>query len=281
MAGAVPDRTPQLLQAAPRLFIATGADAVAAVMCWVFYYVAQFEIVVMPWYVPVMVGLGVWVAVLFSRLRRYFRLRGEAAAANIFPPEWQWLSATLFVVLVVVLVAAAFPLVMHVPVGLLRLLMVAVFICGVAGLLSTYRNTSLLVCVCLGLALMWACSQPGLFYSFSVHPYSFCRRLPFWFAVFAFALFFRLRRSLQPPGIAMQVLCSLVAMAALVELLDRASEGGQIAALCPVYAGAVGCVWLLMFLRGRVSEGVWYAIGWPLMALPPLLALGYIGVVHG
>lgn len=277
----MPDRLPKLLQAAPRLFIASGADAVVAVMCWVLYHVAQFGVVVMPWFVPVMVGLGVWGCVLFSRLRRYFRLRGEAAAANIIPTEWQWLSATLFVCLVVALVAAVYPVILYVPVGLLRSLMVSVFVCGVAGLLSMYRGSSLLVCIVLGVALMWACLQPGLFYSFSVHPYSFCLRLPFWFAVFAFALFFRLRRSLQPPGIAMQVLCSLVAMAALVELLDRASEDGRIAAFCPVYAGAVVCVWLLMILRGRVSEGAWYAIGWPLMALPPLLALGYMGVMQG
>lgn len=275
MTGTMPDRNSKLLQTAPRVLIAAGVDAVAAAMCWVFFYVAQLGIVVLPWYVPAMVGVCIWVGVLFSRLRRYFRLRGEAAAPNIFPPEWQWLSATQFCCLVVVLVAAVFPIIVHVPVGLLRLLMVPVCVCGLAGLLSTYRGTSLMVCICLGVALMWACLQPALFYSFRVHPYSICLRLPFWFGVFAFALFFRLHRSLQPPGMGMRLLCSLVALAALVELFDRAGEGGQIAAFCPVYAGATVCVWLLMFLRGRVSERVWYAMGWPLMALPPLLALGW------
>lgn len=266
---------PQLLRIPVRAITISGADVVVALMCWMFYFCSQLGIVILPWYVPVVIGVAVWGAVLFSRLLRVSRRTEEIGLRFICPPEHgRVLCALMLVLLLLLLVSLGF-FVLNAPIGLVRQLIVLTVV-GLCARLLLWRRDSLPGCICLGLGYMSLCSLPGLFYSFVISPLNFILRLPFWFAVMALALFLRLRRSPQPPGVGMQLLCSLVALGGLADLLPRSGEGGYMAAFCPVFAGAVIMMWALMLLRGRVSDGLWYSIGWPLMSIPPLVGLFFL-----
>ncbi len=252
-----------------------GVDAAVALICWMYYYAELLGIVVLPWYVVAMSVACIYAGLLFGRLERT-----RKTGAVIYPGiecsvKRRVALCCIALAVVLMILIGGYPYLLHTPYGLVRLQMIAAFF-GCAGyLLLLRRADSVTGCLVLGIAFVCFVSFPALFYSFTVNPVRQCLSLPFGVSMVVFGAFLLMRRiQYQQLGVGVTVGGSLLAMLCIVQLLTYDESGYRIsAACCPVIAGVTGAVWLLMLLRGRIREQLWYILGWPLMALPAFVYL--------
>lgn len=126
----------------------------------------------------------------------------------------------------------------------------------------------------LSAAFVFACAAPAYYYSFSLSPLSMLMSSPLWVLVCVVLLFYNIRSrgtGGSAVGSVFQSICLLLIF--VYCLLGLLRDPSYTHGFYLTIAAAVACLQALSRARSRLREDVWYAIGWPLLALPALLGI--------
>lgn len=257
----------RVLISALRHFVCLGGDAVPVVLCWLIFMAAMVRLTVLPIHaLPLFLG-GFWLVVLCTRQFRALRGQPEWAPGYYLCRVRLWIVNGTVLLLSGLIVwwygnVAEFGLVkLYIP-SLLLLL---------PGGIPRLAGTRWWLCAWSSTAFVLGCAAPACFYSFRYSLFAVLTEPGFWLLVTAFYLFFVERLQDEESGKVGPGLKSVLVIAALMGCLYAEL---QLPTLLPgIYmtaATSLCAVWLYIMLRPRLSAKIWFAIGWPLMALPTL-----------
>lgn len=250
-----------------RHFVCLGGDALVVVLCWHILMAAMVGLVVLPLHaLPVFLG-GFWLVLLGIRQIRAKQGQPEWAQGYYFQPSRVRAICCLMLLLSCLMVWGGAYVAEY---GLLTLYLPLVWLLmvGVIPLLFKSRQA---LCACSAVSFVIGCVTPACFYSFKYSLFAALSQPGMWLLVIAFYLFFAERLQEQASdkvALVVKTVFILVGLGCCVygDLQFPAKFPG----LYMTAATTLSCVWLCILLRTRLSAKVWYAVGWPIMLLPPL-----------
>lgn len=245
-----------------------GVDAALAAVCWSIFLGVGFQVHILTPCPVVGVFSAVWLVLLCVRLGKAIA-GGDIRNADYYRSH---LAAMIVIILAVIL---AITWILLCVAGRLILDFASVpflmFILAFVPLLSRspqYRTISL------SAALVFTIAIPSHYFAFFASPLQMLLNTPLWLLIVVFYIFSSMRRQERDAAERTTVVYSAALLVFFLFSLWYLSKSPEF--LHSIYlaiAVSIACLHILGRLRKYMSEDAWYAIGWPLMAIPPLLGI--------
>lgn len=257
----------RVLSSVLRHFVFLGGDALLAVLCWHLFMAAMVGLTVLPMHALPLFVAGFWLVLLGTRLVCAKKGKTEWAQGYYCHRPRMWTICCLMLLLSSLMVwvgayVAEF--------GLLKLYLPLAWLLMLGGIPLLCKSRQWL-CFCTAVAFVIGCVTPACFYSFKYSLFRVLSEPGIWLLGLAFYLFFAERLQDEASGKVALVIKSVTITVALGCCVYGELQLPTIfSGLYMTAATTLSCVWLCILLRTRLSAKVWYAVGWPIMLLPPL-----------
>ncbi len=245
-----------------------GVDAALAAVCWSIFLGVGFQVPILtPW--PVVgVFAAVWLVLLGVRLIK------ALAGGDIWNADYYRSHLAAMIVIMLAVILAISWILLCVAGRLILDFATVPFLMFILAFLPLLSRSPQYRAMCLSGALVFTCAIPSHYFAFFVSPLQMLLNTPLWLLIIVFFMFTSLRRQGEDSAERGTVAYSACLMVFFLFSVWRLSESPEF--LHSIYlaiAVSIVCLHILARLRKYMSADAWYAIGWPFMAIPPLLGI--------
>ncbi len=245
-----------------------GVDAALAAVCWSIFLGVAFQVSILTPSPVVGVFSAVWLVLLGVRLFKAI-VGGDIRNADYYRSH----LAAMVVIILAVILAITWILLCVAGQSILDFASVPFLILLLAFVPLLSRSPQYRT-ICLSAALVFTLAVPSHYFAFFASPLQMLLNAPLWLLIIVFFMFSSMRRQDYESAERSMVVYSVSLMVFFLYCIWYLTESPEyLHSMYLTIAVSIVSLHILGRLRKYMSEEAWYAIGWPMMALPPLLGI--------
>lgn len=245
-----------------------GVDAALAAVCWSIFLGVGFQVRILTPCPVVAVFSAVWLVLLGGRLIK------AIAGSDIRNADYYRSHLAAMVVIILAVILAISWILLFVAGRMILDFAAVPFLIFLLAFVPLLSRSPQYRAVCLSAALVFTCAIPAHYFAFFASPLQMLLNTPLWLLIVVFFMFSSIRRQMHDSAERSTVAYSGGLMVFFLFSLWRLTESPEyLHSIYLTVAVSIVSLHILGRLRKYMSAEAWYAIGWPLMALPPLLGI--------
>lgn len=245
-----------------------GVDAALAAVCWSIFLGVGFQVPILTPCPVVAVFSAVWLVLLGVRLIK------AVAGGDIRNADYYRSHLAAMVVIILAVILAISWILLFVAGRMILDFACVPFVILLMAFVPLLSRSLQYRTICLSAALVFTCAIPSHYFAFFASPLQMVLNTPLWLLIIVFFMFSSMRRQERDSAERGMVAYSVGLMVFFLFCIWYLTESPDF--LHSIYltiAVSIVCLHILGRLRKYMSEDAWYAIGWPMMTLPPLLGI--------